>query len=85
MSFSLPLVLTDAGDNDRLVYDGENGFLCNVGDVNQISKKLGILINSFKKRIEFGNNSYQKLIDNYSYGKFQRNYIKLINDLKEEK
>ena len=81
MSFTLPLVVTDAGDNDKLAIDGENGYLCDVGDIKAIAKKLEILVNDYEKRIEFGVNSYNKLKENYSFERFQKNYLELIENL----
>ena len=78
MSFSLPLVVTNVGDNDRLVRNGENGFLCQVGDFQSIAEKLEYLVENPIKRIEFGKKSYQMLMENYSFEKFQKNYIDLI-------
>ena len=82
MSFSLPLVLTNVGDNDRLVNEGKNGYLCRVRDTKQISKKLEILISSYKKRIDFGEKSYQILKNNYSFKKVKNQYIDFIESLK---
>lgn len=85
MSFSLPLIITDVGDNDMLVVDGENGYLCDVGDVIQISERLEVLLNSYEKRIKLGLKSYEILSKNYSYEKFQRNYFDFIENINEVK
>lgn len=84
MSFYLPLVLTDVGDNDRLVVNSENGYLCDIGDIEQICQKLELLVNDYDKRIEFGLNSYQILKENYSFEKFQNNYFNFIRELEKE-
>jgi glycosyltransferase involved in cell wall biosynthesis len=78
MSFSLPIVCTDAGDNSRLVIDGSNGFICKVGDYTGIAAKLGILINDKDKRLEFGQNGLIHLRANYSNDIFTKNYLELI-------
>ena len=84
MSFSLPLVLTDVGDNDRLVVDGENGFLCDPGSVDAITKNLEVLFNSVKKRVDFGSRSYHLLKDNDSEEIFKKSYLKLIEICNEK-
>lgn len=81
MSFSLPLVVTDVGDNDRLVVDGENGFLCNPQNSNQIADCLLKLCLSYDKRIKFGKRSYEILKENHSYEKLQKKYINFIEEL----
>jgi len=81
MSFSLPLVITYVGDNDKLVVDGDNGFLCNPKNSNQIADCLLDLCSSYNKRIQFGKRSYGILKENYSYEKFQERYINFIEAL----
>ncbi|MDL1979637.1 MAG: glycosyltransferase [Deltaproteobacteria bacterium] len=81
MSFSLPLVITNVGDNDRLVVDGKNGFLCEPKNSSQIAGYLLDLCLSYDKRIEFGERSYELLKENYSYEKFQKRYINFIEGL----
>ena len=81
MSFSLPLVITTVGDNDRLVVDGKNGFLCEPKNSSQIAGYLLDLCLSYDKRIEFGERSYELLKKNYSYEKFQKRYINFIEGL----
>lgn len=81
MSFSLPLVITDVGDNDRLVSEGDNGFLCEPQNSNQIADCLLKLCLSYDKRIEFGKRSHEILKENYSYQEFQRRYINFIEEL----
>jgi len=81
MSFSLPLVVTDVGDNDRLVGEKENGFLCNPKNSNQIADCLLDLCLAYEKRIQFGKRSYEILKENYSYEIFQKRYINFIEEL----
>ena len=82
MNSYLPLVLTDVGDNDRLVIEGENGFLCNSKDSTQIANCLLELCSSYNKRIKFGKRSYEILKENYSYEIYQKSYINFIEALK---
>ena len=56
MASSLPLVVTDIGGNREAVKNETNGYLVNVGDIDNIAKKLNILISDKKKRQEFGKN-----------------------------
>ena len=81
MSFSLPLVITNIGDNDRLVSEGENGFLCSPKNSNQIAGRLLKLCLSYDMRIAFGKHSFEILKKNYSFGKFQKEYIEFIENI----
>jgi len=81
MEFSLPLIITDVGDNNKLVYEGRNGFLCETQNVEYIADKLIYLINNYDKRIRFGELSYKIVCENYSFDKFKNNYINFIESL----
>ena len=65
MASSLPLVVTDIGGNREAVKNETNGYLVNVGDIDNIAKKLNILISDKKKRQEFGRKSYKIISDNF--------------------
>jgi len=78
MNACLPIVATNVGDNSRLVFEGKNGCLHNVGDFKAIAKSLKILTNDYNKRIEFGLESNRMLRENYSHQKFKNEYLNLI-------
>jgi glycosyltransferase involved in cell wall biosynthesis len=83
MSFSLPLVVTRVGDNDKLVINGENGYLCTPKDSEKFAVCLLELCNSPELREKFGQKSYQILKYNYSLDKFKQQYIDFIESLKK--
>ena len=68
MSARLPIVATDVGGVSELVCDGENGFLVPRGDARAFARKLEILIDDAELRRKFGENSYQRFIDNFQAG-----------------
>jgi len=73
MNACLPIVATNVGDNSRLVFEGKNGCLHNVGDFKAIAKSLKILTNDYNKRIEFGLESNRMLRENYSHQNLKMN------------
>lgn len=81
MSYSLPLVGTNVGDNNRLINDHINGFLVEKKDSVAMGERLKDLILQPEVRIEFGEKSYQILQDTYSFEKFRERYIKLIEKI----
>jgi glycosyltransferase involved in cell wall biosynthesis len=81
MLYSIPIVATHVGDNFRLVTDNYNGFLVPVGDSDQISDKLGYLINNYNKRIELGLNGYALLKKRFSVERFEKTYYDLVSKL----
>ena len=83
MSYSLPIVATDVGDNHRLIENDINGYLTKVKDYKAIANRLFDLISTYDKRVNFGRNSYLKLKANYSFNSFQNKYIRLIEELEK--
>jgi glycosyltransferase involved in cell wall biosynthesis len=84
MSFNLPVVATDVGDNKYLVKNNESGFLLPVKDVEGISTKLETLINNADLRKKMGNNGYEHMRKNFSVEKFTQEYTNLIERLMDE-
>lgn len=80
MNADLPIVATNVGDNNYLVNDGYNGYLCNTKDYNKISNCLAVLVKDKDKRILFGKTSKQILQKNFSTNYFIKKYLKLINE-----
>lgn len=78
LNWSLPVVATNVGDNDRLVMDGENGYLHPVGDVNGIADSLCLLLDSSNLRNKMGYKGNQNLKENYSIEIFEKKYMDLI-------
>lgn len=79
MNASLPVVATNVGDNNRLIQQGENGFLHAVGEYKEIAKSVELLIQNYELRLKFGIESNRVLSLNYSYEKFKQSYIQLID------
>lgn len=84
MSYSLPIVATDAGDNQYLVRDGVNGFVCNIGDYKKISERLSLLVSSVAMRNEMGKESYRIIKNDFSVQRFSRKYLELIAELDKD-
>ncbi len=80
-SFSLPIVATDAGDNNQLVLDGKNGYVTPIKAIPQLVEKLTLLINDYEKRLEMGKAGFEHLNAFFSYEKFRQNYLDLIQQL----
>lgn len=80
-SFSLPIVATDAGDNNQLVIDGKNGFITPTKAISELAEKLTLLINDHDMRITMGKEGFEHLNACFSYQKFRQNYLDLIEQL----
>ena len=81
MNCALPVVATDAGDNSRLVVHKKTGFITEIGDAETLSNHLANLVRLPSKRIEMGAESYNHLVENFSYEAFQNQYLKLIENI----
>ena len=81
MSFNLPVVATDVGDNKYLVLNNETGFLLPAKDVEGISIKLEALINNADLRKKMGENGYGHITQTFSIDKFTQEYTNLIERL----
>ncbi|MEM7657255.1 MAG: glycosyltransferase family 4 protein [Bacteroidota bacterium] len=81
MTYSLPLVATDAGDNRYLIQEGKNGFVLPLSDVEGLAASLYELVSSHELRMRMGQHSYQRITSEYSYETFQRNYLQLVENL----
>lgn len=81
MSYSLPVVATNVGDNSFLIKDSVNGYLCEVGNYKQIAGRLKDLILNPKSRMEMGSNGYTKLSDNCSLTSFGQAYRRFIETI----
>ena len=81
MTFSLPIITTDVGDSKILVKNGDNGYVCEPKNRSQILEKLRILVKDEKKRVQYGENSYKRILNDFSIDVFSKKYINLIENL----
>ena len=81
MSYSLPLIVTDVGDNNQLVHNEYNGFLVAVKDSDSIVNHLKMVLSDYKIRIKYGKNSYKIVKENYSVEAMINKYSDLIKQL----
>lgn len=81
MSYSLPVVTTKVGDNEKLVKDGISGYLCEPGDYAGIAISLDKLINDYFLRLNMGAEGYSILNANYTIPVFRERYFEFIRML----
>ncbi|MFU8786938.1 MAG: glycosyltransferase [Candidatus Izemoplasmataceae bacterium] len=84
MSYSLPVVATDVGDNNELVIHGKTGFLERVKDVDAITDKIAILIEDRELRVSMGENAYEHISKKFSIEIFSQKYVTLIEQITNE-
>jgi glycosyltransferase involved in cell wall biosynthesis len=54
MAAGLPVVACRVGGNDELIRDGENGFLVQPGNDEELAERIERLVNSIEMRTSFG-------------------------------
>lgn len=84
MECSLPVIATNVGDNDKLIIEGQTGFLTPIKDTQAIAEKLRILCEKHNLRLQMGLNGYHHLKDNFSLDMFKGKYVSLIERLNNE-
>jgi len=78
MSYSLPIIATNVGDNNLLVKNNENGFLVDVGDSEAISKYLQFFIDNNEYLTKFGIKSNKVIADNFNPIAITQKYVELF-------
>lgn len=63
--FKKPVIGASEGNVAGLIDNNKNGFLISFNNIKNIALKIEILLKNEKKRVEFGQNGYNKLINNY--------------------
>jgi glycosyltransferase involved in cell wall biosynthesis len=78
LNANLPVVATNVGDNDCLVNENINGFLCEVKDTKTMAILLKKLVDDKDLRIKMGRCSKELLINKYGVDRFRSSYLKVI-------
>ena len=66
MGYGLPVVSTNVGGIPKIVHDGENGYCCDPGNVNQFAKGITEILLDRKERKSFGEASGKIVKEGYS-------------------
>jgi glycosyltransferase involved in cell wall biosynthesis len=75
MSCSRPIIASNVGGNDLVVFDNENGFLHQAGDEKDIFIKLKPLLNNSNLRLSMGNKSRALVDERFNWNSIAKHYI----------
>ncbi|WP_158826201.1 glycosyltransferase [Mucilaginibacter lacusdianchii] len=78
LSFSLPVVASNVGDNNLLVEHGRNGFIVQDMEYKSFIEPIKLLINSSKVRNIMGHESFKIIRDIYGMEAFEKKYLDFI-------
>jgi len=84
MVLGLPVICTNAGGNVELVKNGENGFLVEVGDIEDIHEKVSTLLDNHELRKAMGVKSREIALSQFSINAVGNRYLELYNALLEK-
>ncbi len=83
MAYALPIVAARIGALPDMVREGENGFLVEPGNVEELTKALDALLANEKERRKFGKHSWQAARDRYNWQSVGSLLRKDIDDFME--
>ena len=79
MALSKPVVASRVGGFPDLIKDSENGFLFEVGNVQELAEKLRILLDNKELAVEMGRRGRELVQSQFSNEKYINNYLAMIN------
>lgn len=75
------IISTKVGGLDKLIINGENGYLIDIGDYDAFAEKINKLLNNKSKIEELGENLYKDVKNKYSSDSMGNAHIKIYNDI----
>lgn len=85
MMSSNPVIGSDTGATPELIHDGENGFLYNKGNINDLADKMEIFIRNPEKIRSMGNAAYAKSSIQFTKRKNAEAIEQIYNELVADK
>lgn len=76
-----PIVSTRVGGLVKLIDNGENGYLIEVGDSKEFSRRILQLASNKELILEMGENLYEKVRMNYSSEKMAQDHVKIYEEI----
>lgn len=81
----IPFIGSRVDGISEFVNEGEDGFLFESENANELADKIIELINSKSKRVAFADNAFKKLIENYTVDQKLKEYQKIYSTIANEK
>ena len=75
------IITTQAGAIDSLIIDGENGFICNVEDVEGLRNTLLKVLENKELKLNIGINARKTIGDDWNLENVKKEYTKIIDSL----
>ena len=81
MSVGKPIVTTNTGSMNKLMRNGENGYMTEVRDKPMMEKHITLLLKDKKLRKRIGENARDFIIKKWSWKSVTEKYLKFYSDL----
>lgn len=81
MSMKKPIIASNIKGNNELVFHGKNGYLVEIDDHEDLTKKIISLSKDSLKQKKFGEESYKLFFDQYTLEKFCNSYVTLYKEI----
>ncbi len=78
MSCGVPVIATKVDGFSEVMVDGKTGIMIEKENYKEISEALEYMYNNRDKRLEFGKNGRQRVIDNYDWNKNVETMIEIL-------
>ena len=75
------IVTTQTGAIDSLIINGENGFICNVEDVEELRNTLLKVLENKELKSRIGMNAKKTIEDNWNLENVKKEYTKIVDSL----
>lgn len=85
MQHGLSIVTTDEGGIPDIVKDGENGYLCEKNNPEDLAEKLMLLLNDKQLRLKMGQDGYKKYQEMFTLEIFEKRFTEILQTLTQNR
>lgn len=82
MALKKSVIASNTYGSKDIITNMQDGFLFEIGDINNLSKTLQSLLEDENLRIKIGNNARKTIEENYTFDKISDEYIKIFKKIK---
>ena len=76
----VPVIATNIGGTSETMINGKTGFLVNQGDIEEIERKITLLLNDKDFSKQMGNEGRKFVIENFSWENSTKKFIRDIKN-----
>ena len=81
MSMEKPIVASDVGGIQEMIYDGKTGFLVSEGNAEQWIDKISFLLENENTAKEMGKAARQLIIEKFNWNTIAKDFLTIVNPI----